>query len=158
VIECFHDAVESKEFQLDATFLKNNIIVKIPEEVHHYWSPELQLEVRQNPLKNEANTTHKEKTIIRGYIGPKSNVWTMFMFLYIAFGSLILGGVIYGSSQQMLDIPVTGYWYSLLGSMGLLLTFIASQIGQKMAEEESSILLNLIERARELCTERYGAA
>lgn len=156
VIECFHDTVESKDFQLDGTFLKSSMIIKIPDEIIHYWSPELQLEVSENPLKDDEYTEHKEKTVIRGFVGPKSTVWTMFMFLYIAFGALLLGGVIYGSSQQMLDQEGTGYWFALLGGIGFLLTFIASQIGQKMGEEQTTIFLNLIERARELCQERYG--
>ena len=158
VIECFHDTVESKEFQLDGTFLKRTIIVKIPEEIVHYWSPELQLEVSENPLKDDEHTEHPEKTIVRGFIGPKSTVWTLFMFFYIAFGALALGGLIYGSSQQMLDMNVTGYWYALLGALGMIFTLIASQIGQKMGEEQANVLLNLIERSRDLCKERYGGA
>lgn len=158
VIECFHDTVESKEFQLDGTFLKHTIIIKIPDEIVHYWSPELQLEVSENPFKDDEFTEHPEKTVVRGFVGPKSTVWTLFMFFYIAFGALVLGGVIYGSSQQMLDMTVTGYWYALLGGLGLVLTLIASQIGQKMGEEQTNILLKLIERSKDLCRERYGGA
>ena len=158
VIECFHDTVESKEFQLDGTFLKSSIIIKIPDEIVHYWSPELQLEVSENPFKDDEFTEHPEKTIVRGFVGPKSTVWTLFMFFYIAFGALVLGGLIYGSSQQMLDMTVTGYWYGLLGGLGLFFTFVASQIGQKMGEEQTNILLKLIERSKGLCKERYGGA
>ena len=55
-------------------------------------------------------------------------------------------------------MTITGYWYALLGGLGLLFTLIASQIGQKMGEEQTNILLNLIERSKELCKERYGGA
>lgn len=158
MIECFHDTVESKEFQLEGTFLKSSINVKIPEEILHYWSPELQLEISENPFKDDEFTDHPEKTVVRGFIGPKSTVWTMFMFFYIAFGGLLLGGTIYGSSQQMLEMVATGYWYALLGGIGLLITFMASQIGQKMGEEQTTILLNLIDRSKELCKERYGGS
>jgi len=156
VIECFHDTLESKEFQLDGTFLKNHILVKIPEEIHHYWSPELQLEVNENYMKDEPYTDHPEKTMIRGFIGPKSTVWTMFMFFYIAFGLLFVFGIVWGSSQQIIDIEVTGYWYGVLGGLGLLFTFIASQIGQKMGEEQTNLLLKLIDKSFETCKERYG--
>ena len=158
VIECFHDTVESKEFQLDGTFLKNQIVVKIPDEIIHYWSPELQLEISENPFKDDKHTDHKEKTIVRGFIGPKSTVWTMFMFLYIGFGGLMLGGLIYGSSQQMLDQEGTGYWYAILGIIGFVITFFASQIGQKMGEEQTMVFLKLVEKAQELCKERYGGS
>ncbi len=156
VIECFHDTLETKEFELDGTFLKNHILIKIPEEIHHYWSPELQLEVNENSMKDDEYAEHREKTMIRGYIGPKSTVWTLFMFLYIGFGGLLLGGIVYGSSQQMLGMEVNGYWYAILGGLGMIFTFIASQIGQKMGEEQSNMLLKLIDRATEMCKERYG--
>jgi hypothetical protein len=48
VLDCFHDALESNEFKLDSTILKNHVIVKIPEEIHHYWSPELSCPIIYN--------------------------------------------------------------------------------------------------------------
>ena len=151
VLDCFNDALESNEFKLDGTLLKNHVIVKIPEEIHHYWSPEMQLEVSENYMKDDEYTDHKENTMIRGFIGPKSTVWTMFIFFYIAFGVLTLFGVVLGSSQQMLDQAVDGYWYAILGGLGLAFTFIASQIGQKMGEEQTNLFLNFIKKAFDQC-------
>lgn len=156
VIECFHDTLESKEFQLESRFVKNHILVHIPEEIHHYWSPELQLEVSENPLLDDPHAEHKEKTMIRGFVGPKSTVWTMFIFFYVACFALLLFGIILGSSQQMIETEVTGYWYAIYGGIGVTLTFLASQIGQKMGEEQTKLLLNLIDKAYLLCRERYG--
>ena len=151
VLDCFHDVLESNEFKLDGILLKNHVIVKIPEEIHHYWSPELQLEVSENYMKDDEYTDHKENTMIRGFIGPKSTVWTMFIFFYIAFGVLTLFGTVLGSSQQMLDQAAGGYWYAILGGLGLVVTFTASQIGQKMAEEQTNMFLNLIKKAFDQC-------
>lgn len=151
VLDCFHDALESNEFELDGTLLKNHVIVKIPDEIHHYWSPELQLEINENYMKDDEYSDHNEKTMIRGFIGPRSTLWTMFIFFYIASGVLTLFGVVLGSSQQMLDQAVDGYWYAILGSIGLGITFIASQIGQKMGEEQTTMFLNLIKKACDNC-------
>ena len=89
--------------------------------------------------------------MIRGFIGPKSTVWTMFIFFYIAFGVLTLFGTVLGSSQQMLDQVADGYWYAILGGVGLVATFIASQIGQKMGNEQTEMFLNLINKAFDQC-------
>ena len=151
VLDCFHDTLESKEFSLDSTQLKNQIIVKIPDDIHHYWSPELQLEVSENYMKDDEYFDNKENTMIRGFIGPKSTVWTMFIFFYIAFGVLTLFGLVLGSSQQMLNQTTDGYWYAILGGIGLVITFVASQIGQKMGEEQTKMFLNLIKKAFEKC-------
>lgn len=151
VLDCFHDALESNDFKLDGTLLKNHVIVKIPDEIHHYWSPELQLEISENYMKDDEYTDHSEKTMIRGFIGPRSTLWTMFIFFYIAFGVLTLFGIVLGSSQQMLDQAADGYWYAILGSIGLGITFIASQIGQKMGEEQTTMFLSLIKKAFDNC-------
>ena len=151
VLDCFNETLESNEFQLDSTILKNHVLVKIPDEIHHYWSPELQLEVGENYMKDDEYADHQENTMIRGFIGPKSTVWTMFIFFYVVFGGFLLFGIVLGSSQQMLDQPAVGYWYAILGGVVLLITFIASQIGQKMGEEQTKIFLNLIEKAFDKC-------
>ena len=151
VLECFSQTLDSHEFKLDGTLLKGHVMVKIPEEIHHYWSPELQLEVSDNYMKDDEYTDHKENTMIRGFIGPKSTVWTMFMFFYIAFGVLTLLGTVLGSSQQMLDIASNGYWYAILGGIGLATTFIASQIGQRMGDEQTRLFLKVIEKACDKC-------
>ena len=75
----------------------------------------------------------------------------MFIFFYIAFGVLTLFGTVLGSSQQMLDQATDGYWYAILGGLGLVITFIASQIGQKMGEEQTNMYLNLIKKAFDQC-------
>jgi len=151
VLDCFNETLESNDFSLDSTILKNHVLVKIPDEILHYWSPELQLEVSENYMKDDDYTDHKEDTMIRGFIGPKSTVWTMFMFFYIGFGGLTLVGTVYGSSQQILDMTANGYWYALLGGIGLVVTFIASQVGQKMGEEQTNLFLKLIEKAFDKC-------
>ena len=151
ILECFSETLKSNEFHLDSTLLKNHLIVKIPEETHHYWSPELQVEVSENYMKDDEYSDHKENTIIRGFIGPKSTVWTMFMFFYIAFSVLTLFGTVLGSSQQMLNLVTDGYWYAFLGGTGLVITFIASQIGQRMGDEQTKMILNLIEKTLEKC-------
>jgi hypothetical protein len=151
VLDCFTDVLESNEFNLDGTLLKNHVIVKIPDEIHHYWSPELQLEVNDNHLQDDDYSDHREKTMIRGFIGPKSTVWTMFMFFYTVFGVLTLFGVVLGSSQQMLDQDATGYWYAILGGIGLVIAFLASQIGQRMGHEQTKILISLTDKVFAQC-------
>ena len=151
VLECFNETLESRDFHLDGTIMKNHVLVKIPEEFNHYWSPELQLEVVENYLKDsQYSDDRQENTLIRGFIGPKSTIWTMFMFFYIGFGGLLLVGIIFGTSQSMIDVEAN-YWYAVLGGIGTLITFIASQIGQKMGEEQTKLFLQFIKKAFSKC-------
>ncbi len=150
VLDCFTDTLESGDFHLEGTVLKNHVFVKIPEDFHHYWSPELQLEVTHNYLRDDGYSDRQENTIIRGFIGPKSTIWTLFMFFYIASGFLLLGGLIYGSSQTLIGVE-GNYWPAVIGGLGILLTFIASQIGQKMGEEQTELLMRFIDKALSKC-------
>ena len=52
--------------------LENHAYLKIPQEEQHYWSPEFDVTVEK----------YKEGSLVRGVVGPKPKVWTMFMFLY----------------------------------------------------------------------------
>jgi len=51
----------------------------------------------------------------------------------------------------MLDQASNGYWYAFLGGIGLVITFVASQIGQKMGEEQTKLFLNLIGKIFDKC-------
>lgn len=151
VLECFANKIESHESKLDGTILKNHVIVKIPEADHKYYSPELQLEVNENYMKDDPYAERKEETMIRGFIGPKSTLWTLFMFFYIGFGAATLFGTILGSSQQMLDQTPHGYWIALAGAIGIITTLIASQVGQQLGSEQTDSFLMLIEDVFDEC-------
>ncbi len=151
VLACFNETLESSDFHLDGTIMKNHVLVKIPEEFSHYWSPELQLEVVENYMKDsQYGDDRQENTMIRGFIGPKSTIWTMFMFFYIGFGGLLLVGIIFGSSQSMIGVEAN-YWYAILGALGVVITFIAAQIGQHMGDEQTKMFLRFIDKAFSKC-------
>lgn len=151
VLECFTRKIENHVSKLDGTILKNHVIVKIPGQSHKYYSPELQLEVNENYMKDDPYSDHQEETMIRGFIGPKSTLWTLFMFFYIGFGAATLFGIILGSSQQMLDQGSSGYWIALGGSIGIIITLMASQIGQKLGAEQTDLYLDLIQDVFDEC-------
>lgn len=72
--------------------------INIPVQEHHFWSPELQIEVEP----------HEGGARILGKIGPHSRVWTLFM---MAHGAIAISGgfdFLFGLSQWMLDQPATG--------------------------------------------------
>ncbi|MEN8251819.1 MAG: hypothetical protein ABFS32_23060 [Bacteroidota bacterium] len=151
VLECFARKIDSHECKLDGTILENHVIVKMPDELHKYYSPELQLEVGENYMKDEPYSERQEETMIRGFIGPKSTLWTLFMFFYIGFGAATLFGTILGSSQQMLDKAPHGYWIALGGALGIISTLIASQVGQKLGADQTQSFLNLIQDVFDEC-------
>jgi len=55
--------------------IDNHIVIDVPKEEDHFWSPQLHVEVEKN---------EEDKTIVRGLFGPKPQVWTLFMFIHFA--------------------------------------------------------------------------
>ena len=60
----------------------NHIFLDIPEKENHFWSPQLQVEV----VKDKTNN----KTIVKGILGPKPQIWTMFLFFHFVIAVLFV--------------------------------------------------------------------
>ena len=62
--------------------IDGHIVIDIPAEENHFWSPQLHIEIE----KIEEN-----KSIVKGLFGPKPQVWTFFMFIHFAMAFAFIG-------------------------------------------------------------------
>ncbi len=145
ILNRFRDLLDSGEFPVTGKIVQHHVIVKIEKDEQVYWSPELHLAVEMY----ETDDKNQGKTIIRGNIGPKSTVWTMFMFFYVLVGVLGLFGGMYGLSQWTLDMTPWAFWFLGLSMAILAGIWTAIRIGQKMGKDQAHILLAFIEKAQE---------
>jgi hypothetical protein len=149
ILAKFQRVLDSGDFPVQGKIIQHHITVKITPEKQHFWSPELSIEVSENHLADLYAEAEDKATLIRGFVGPKSTVWTLFIFVYIAFGLLVLFAGMWGGSQWMLDMPQTGFWYAGGAVLAIMITFIATQIGQKMGDNQTEVLLQVLEKALE---------
>ena len=108
---------------------------------NEFWKPYLSLRA-----ENE-----DEKTIIRGTFGPSAAVWTFFMFLYFIFSIIFMVFItIWFVTKQInsQDFPWAIY-LSIFALVLLLLTFLATKIGQRKAKTEMEQLKNFAEKTIE---------
>ncbi len=115
----------------------HHVLLKIPANHQHYWSPQLSLELEEN----------ENGTLIRGLYGPKPGVWTMFVFFYSAFGFLTLLGLLFGLSQVMLKMNAYGLWAVPVGAVILIGLFIMSKVGQKLSKQQMYQLHDFLKSA-----------
>ncbi len=115
--------------------VQNHVILRIPQEQQHYWSPQLTLQLEEE----------NGKTFMRGLFGPKPAIWTMFVFFYSAIGFLTLMGLMFGLSQWMLKMEPWGLWFVPAGLALLLLLYIASRIGQGLGREQMHQLQDFLD-------------
>jgi len=127
-------ALEGDRASWNGKIVDNHVIIKVPQDQQHYWSPQLSLELEQQ----------EETTLVRGLFGPKPGVWTMFVFFYSAFGFLTLMGLIFGLSQMMLKMEPYGLWSVPVGTILLVGLFIISKIGQRLGQEQMNKLNSLL--------------
>lgn len=62
--------------------IDGHIVVDIPSEENHFWSPQLNIEIEH---------IEENKSIVKGLFGPKPQVWTLFMFIHFAMAFAFIG-------------------------------------------------------------------
>jgi len=117
--------------------LENHAYLHIPKDEQHYWSPEFDITVEET----------EEGTLVRGVVGPKAKVWTMFMFFYSAVIVLLFLGVTMGVSQWMLGIDAPVLWGIPACLLLWILILSAAKFGQYKGKSQTERLWFFLEDA-----------
>jgi len=75
IIEKFKKEFSSVNCIYCTKIIDHHIVIDVPKDEDHFWSPQLHIEVESN---------EENKTIIKGLFGPKPQIWTFFMFIHFA--------------------------------------------------------------------------
>ncbi len=82
LIEKFRDNLNDGECKYCSNIIDGHIIIDVPVEDNHFWSPQLNIEVEK---------IEGEKAVVKGLFGPKPQVWTLFMFFHFAVAVAFIG-------------------------------------------------------------------
>ena len=72
-------------------------------------------------------------SVLRGRFGPHPEMWTLFIFLYMAVGFLATIGLILGFVQWQSGMDPWGFWGVGIGVPSLAVLYGISAIGQKLS-------------------------
>jgi hypothetical protein len=118
---------ENEETSCDLSILSGHIVVRIPPEDRHFWSPQLNLSIEKED---------DGKTLIRGFYGPNPNTWALFTYGYAVLSILFVFVGIWGMSKLTLNKAAPELWIlPILGLLALTL-YITAQFGQKLGAEQ----------------------
>lgn len=81
ILEDFKAVLKDKECVFLSKFSDGHVIIDVPKNEAHFWSPQLNLEVV---------STGENTSSVKGLFGPKPQVWTLFMFIHFVVGSLFI--------------------------------------------------------------------
>jgi len=102
-----------------------------------YWSPELTLRIEAEDGGSR----------ISGLMGPRAEVWTLFVFCYAVLGLTTLIILLIGLSNWSLGQPADILWGVPLGVLAFSSLYFVAYTGQKWSRLQMRELLNFCEQA-----------
>lgn len=132
-----------------AEVLGNHVEVTIREDLRHFWSPHLSLELRP---------AEREGSVLSGLFGPSPSVWTMFL---AAYAFLLLTGFFAGLlGLVQLNLGQTPWGLGLAAGclLGCALPYLGSVVGRRLAAEQMELLRCFLRESLQLENERSTSA
>lgn len=136
VIDLILEGLVAKKGVAGST-LENHAYLSIPKEDQHYWSPEFHVTVEKR----------EEGSLVRGVVGPKPKVWTMFMFFYSIVIVLFFLGTAMGVSQWMLNMDAPMLWSIPACIILWILIVAAAKFGQFKGQKQMIRLWRFLDDA-----------
>lgn len=127
--------------RIKASVIDYHIVLRMPDDKQHVWSPmmDINLECEQ----------HEKQTIVRCFISPAPNIWTLFMFLYSLLGFIAIVGLMLGLSQMTVGDTPYLFWLVAVGAAGALILYFLAQEGKVLAKDEMVILKHFFDQSLE---------
>lgn len=122
VMQRFRDRVASSSPDYHGQFATNHAIVSLALSQRHFWSPWLNLEIKDCENVRQ----------VFGRFSPHPSIWTAFMFSYLAIAVITFFALIFGVSQQLSGQLPWAYLTIPLGLMIATILWLASRAGQKL--------------------------
>lgn len=113
-------------------------MVRLRKDKDKYWAPQLQ-------IRWEEDEDHPGVNVVRGVIGPRPNIWTMFMFFYGLSGALIITLGSYAVSEYYVKGSSVWIWSIPFAVLLALGTYIATKVGQSIAKEHLIEINNFVD-------------
>lgn len=128
VLKKLRNGLEIESCKFRSKIITHHVIIDVPIEEEHYWSPQLHIEVE----KSENN-----KIIVKGVLGPKPKVWTFFMFLHfiVAIAFLVFFVMFYTKWSLKQDYNFAMIMCLVMPVIWVVLYFVG-QFGKKLGYDQ----------------------
>lgn len=117
-----------------ATIVDGYVVLRVPEDQRHYWSPQLSL-----TLESEGTGTS-----VHGLFMPHPSVWTLFVWMYAVIVFAGFSGGIYGFAQRHLDQPAHALWSIPAALILIFLVYSAASMGQHLGRDQMEELRDIV--------------
>lgn len=136
-LQRIRQALDAPQSKIRGYIVDHHVVLKIPPEEQHYWSPQLSLELE----------AEEDSTLIRGLYGPKPSVWLMFIFFYAILGFVSLVVMVMGFSQLNLNLSARILWLLPIALLLMVMVYLSAKAGQKKGHSQMEELHRFFEGA-----------
>ena len=112
-------------------------MIRVRKDKDKYWHPQLQIRI-------EEDDDHRDYLVVRGIIGPPSNVWTFFAFLYGLSGAIFITLGSYAVSEYIVQGNSVWIWSIPVALLIALGTYLASLYGHYLAKYQLGRLYHFV--------------
>jgi len=128
LIEKFRVHINDEDCKYCSSIVDSHIVIDIPTEENHFWSPQLNIEVEKIAA---------QKSVVKGFFGPKPQVWTLFMFFHFAVAVAFIGFSVMAYVKWMLK---SDYTFPLIMVIALpviwIIMYFLGRIGKKTGHKQ----------------------
>ena len=144
LIDKFKDNLKSSNCKYGSKIIDGHIIIEVPVEENHFWSPQLNIEIEK---------VSENQSILKGLFGPKPQVWTFFMFIHFAMAVAFIGFFIVTHVKWTLK---SDYKAALITTLALPILWIVmyflgrigKKTGHKQMDELHEFMMITLEKGR----------
>lgn len=137
ILDKFKFGLKNKYYKYNSTIVDHHIIVDIPLEEEHFWSPQLHIEIEK---------INDNKSNIRGLLSPKPKVWTFFMFLHFVVAICFFVFFVMFYSKWSLN---QDFYFSMIMCIVLPILWVtlyfSGQMGKKLGYDQMVELHDMVQ-------------
>lgn len=141
IISKFKDNLKEGNCKYCSKIVDEHIIIDVPKEENHFWSPQLTIEIEK---------INNKETIVKGLFGPKPQVWTMFMFFHFAVAVAFIGFSVMAYVQWSIH---TDYSFALTMVLALpaiwVVMYFLGRLGKKTGHKQMDELYKFMMKTLE---------
>ncbi len=135
VLSRFDEALKRPEAYFRGYIVDWHVVLKIPSEDDHFWSPQLSMDVVEK----------EDGAMLYALIGPKPSVWLLFVFFYFFLGFILTIIAIIGFSRWNLGLSSGILWLlPILGTVWVLV-YISANFGKKLGRDQMEKLVLFVQ-------------
>lgn len=127
IIEQFRINLSNEKCRFPSKIVDHHIVIDVPDGEEHFWSPQLHVEVEKED----------DVTIVKGILGPKPKIWTLFIFFHfaVAVTFFVFFVIFYSRWSLNQDYTLSMIMCILMPVLWVVLYF-AGQLGKKFGYEQ----------------------